>query len=43
MYTILTSVILKSCQYDAIVLVKGKGKIHPETGDEGPERERAEV
>jgi hypothetical protein len=35
------AVILKSCQYDAIVLVKGKGKrkIHPETGDEGPERE----
>jgi hypothetical protein len=35
------AVILKSCQYDAIVLVKdkGKGKIHPETGDGGPERE----
>jgi len=35
-------VILKYCQYDAIVLVKGKGKgkIHAETGDEGPERER---
>jgi hypothetical protein len=34
MYT----VILKSCQHDAVVLVKGKSKVkvYPETGDEVP-------
>jgi hypothetical protein len=40
-FNLFVTVILKSCQYDVIGLVKGedKGKIHFETGDEGPERE----
>ena len=38
-FNFFVAVILKSCQYESIVLVKVKGKIHPETGHEGPERE----
>jgi hypothetical protein len=38
-FNLFVAVILKSCEYDAIVLVKGKGKgkIHLETGNKGPE------
>lgn len=41
-FNLFVTVILKSYKYDVIILVKGKrkGKIHPEAGDEGPEREQ---